>query len=43
MSHFDFKAITDSQGYHIYKEETAWLDVKVNDRIKIEIETNHKI
>ena len=35
MSHFDFKAIIASWGYHLYKE-TTWLDAKVNDKIKIE-------
>ena len=35
MSHFDFKAIIASRGYHLY-EETTWLDAKVNGKIKIE-------
>ena len=39
MLHFDFKAIIALQGYHVYKE-TAWSDTKVNDKVKIEIETN---
>ena len=41
MLHFDFKAIISSRGYHVYKQ-TAWSDAKVNDKVKIEIETKHK-
>ena len=40
MSHFDFKAILASRGYHTYTER-AWSDAKVNDKVKTEIETNH--
>ena len=39
MSHHDFKDIIALRGYHVY-QETAWSDAKVNDKIKIEIETN---
>ena len=39
MSQFDFKAIAALRGYHVYKE-TAWSYAKVNDKVKIEIETS---
>ena len=39
MSHFDFKPIFASPGYHVFIE-TAWSDAKVNDKVKIDIETN---
>ena len=39
MLHFDFKAINASRWYHVYKE-TTWSDGKVNDKVKIEKETN---
>ena len=39
MSHFDFKVIIASRGYHLFKE-TAWPDAKVNVKARIEIETN---
>ena len=39
MSHYDFKDIISLRGYHLY-QETAWSGAKVNDKIKIEIESN---
>ena len=39
MLHFEFKAIIASRGYHVYTE-IARSDAKVNDKVKIEIETN---
>ena len=42
MSHFDFEAIIAWRGYHMYKE-TAWSDAIVNDKVKLEIETNQSL
>ena len=39
MSHYDFKDIISLRGYHV-DQETAWSGAKVNDKIKIEIESN---
>ena len=36
---FDFKSIIASLEYHVCKE-TAWSNAKVNDKFKMEIETN---
>ena len=39
MSHFNFKPRTASRGYYVYKE-TAQSYAKINDKVKIEIETS---
>ena len=39
MSTYNFQATIASRGYHVYKE-TAWSNAKVNEKVKIEIETN---
>jgi len=39
MPGFEFKAIIASRGYHVFKD-TTWSGAKVNDPVKIELETN---
>ena len=39
MSTYNFQATIASRGYHVYKE-TTWSNAKVNEKVKIEIETN---
>ena len=39
MSAYNFQATIASSGYHIYNE-TTWSNAKVNEKVKIEIETN---
>lgn len=39
MSAYSFQATIASRGYHIYKD-TLWSNAKVNEKVKIEIETN---
>ena len=39
MSTYNFQATIASHGYHVYKE-TTWSNTKVNEKVKIEIETN---
>ena len=39
MSAFSFQATIASRGYHVYKD-TLWSNAKVNEKVKIEIETN---
>ena len=39
MSTYNFQATIASRGYHVY-EETTWSKAKVNEKVKIEIETN---
>ena len=39
MSTCNFQATIASRGYHVYKE-TTWSNAKVNEKVKIEIETN---
>ena len=39
MSTYNFQATIASSGYHIHKE-TTWSNAKVNEKVKIEIETN---
>jgi len=36
---FYFKAIIASRGYHVYKE-TSWSNAKINEEVKVELETN---
>ena len=36
---FYFKAIIASRGYHVY-EETSWSNAKINEDVKVELETN---
>ena len=36
-----FKAIIASRGYYIYNE-TSWLNAKLNDEVKVELETDAK-
>ena len=38
---FSFKAIITSRRYHIYKE-TSWSNEKLNDGVKVELETDAK-
>ena len=38
-STYNFQATIVSRGYHVYKE-TTWSNAKVNEKVKIEIETN---
>ena len=38
---FSFKAIIASRGYHVYKE-TSWSNAKLNDKVKVELETDAK-
>ena len=38
---FSFKAIIASRGYHVYKE-TSWSNAKLNDEVKVELETDAK-
>ena len=38
---FYFKAIIASRGYHVYKE-TSWSNAKINEEVKVELETNTK-
>ena len=39
MSAYNFQATIASRGCHVYKE-TTWSNAKVNEKVKIEIETN---
>ena len=39
MSTYNFQTTIASRGYHVYKE-TTWSKAKVNEKVKIEIETN---
>ena len=39
MSTCNFQATIASRGYHVYKV-TTWLNEKVYEKVKIEIETN---
>ena len=39
MSTYNFQATIGSHWYHVYKE-TTWSNAKVNEKVKIEIETN---
>ena len=39
MSTSNFQATIVSRGYHVYKE-TTWSNAKVNEKVKIEIESN---
>ena len=39
MSTYNFQVTIASRGYNVYKE-TTWSNAKVNEKIKIEIETN---
>ena len=39
MSTYNFQATIASRGYHVQKE-TTWSNAKVNEKVKIEIETN---
>ena len=39
MSTYNFQATIASRGYHVSKE-TTWLNAMVNEKVKIEIETN---
>ena len=39
MSTYNFQAAIVWRRYHVYKE-TTWSNAKVNDKVKIEIETN---
>ena len=39
MSTYNFQATIASRGYHVYKE-TTWSNAKVNEKVKIEIESN---
>ena len=36
---YSFEAKIASRGYHVYKN-TTWMDAKVGDEIKVEVETN---
>lgn len=36
---FSIKSINASQGYHLYKE-TTWSDVKIDDVVKVDPETD---
>ena len=36
---FYFKAIIGSRAYHVYKE-TSWSNAKINEEVKVELETN---
>ena len=38
---FSFKAIIASRGYHVYKE-TSWPNAKLNNEVKVELETDAK-
>ena len=38
---FSFKAIIASLGYHVYKER-SWSNAKLNDEVKVELETDAK-
>ena len=42
MSTYDFQATVASRGYHVYKETTC-SNAKVNERVKIKIETNQSL
>ena len=42
MSTYDFQATVASRGYHVYKETTC-SNAKVNEKVKIEIETNQSL
>ena len=39
MSTYNIQATIASRGYRIYKE-TTWSNAKVNEKVKVEIETN---
>ena len=41
VANFSFKAIIASRGYHVYKE-TSWSNAKLNDEVKVELETDVK-
>ena len=36
---FYFEAIITSRGYHVY-QETSWSNAKLNDGVKVELETD---
>ena len=36
---FSYKAIIASRGYKVYKE-TSWSNAKLNDEVKLELETD---
>ena len=38
---FSIKAIIASRGYYVYKE-TSWSNAKLNDGVKVELETDAK-
>ena len=38
---FSFKVIIASRGYYVYKE-TSYLNAKLNDEVKVELETDAK-
>ena len=38
---FSFKAIIASRGYYVYKE-TSWSNAKLNNEVKVELETDAK-
>ena len=38
---FSFKGIIASRGYHVYRK-TLWLNAKLNDEVKVELETDAK-
>ena len=42
MSTYDFQATVASRGYHVYKETTC-SNAKVNEKVKIKIETNQSL
>ena len=42
MSNYNFEATIASRGYHVYKE-TTWSNAKVNEKVKIEIETKQTL
>ena len=37
---YNFKAIIASRGYHVYKE-TSWSNAKINEEVKVELETKN--
>ena len=42
MFTYNFQATIASRGYHVYKE-TTWSNAKVNEKVKIEIETKQTL
>ena len=38
---FSCKAIISARGYHVY-DETSWSNAKLNDKVKVELETDAK-